>query len=205
MADLATQYPQTPSFESINFKTNTPTQITGTQSGKARRIGFGVSYYSFEIKYPNLTRLEAGTVKGYLAQALGPQFSFEIRLPQLSTSALANQTTQTVRTNAAAAIGAISVPLTNCGANATVLASGDYFVFLNHSKVYQCVSPCTANGSGNATLFFSCPLVKAVPNSTNLQITNVPFTVILAEAEQEFEVGFGGICYSMSIAMREVF
>lgn len=204
MADLATQYPADPSFESINFKTNTPTQLSGTISGKVRRIGLGVSYYSFEIKYPSLTRLQAGTVKGYLAQALGPQFSFEIVLPRLSTSALAVQTSSTCRTSATAAIGSTNVTLTNCGANANVLAAGDFFKFANHTKVYMCVAPCTANGSGNATLFFSGPLVSAVPSSTNLTITAVPFTVILEGPEQEFEVGYGGIS-TMSVSMRETF
>lgn len=203
MADLATQYPSSPSFQSINFTTNTPTQITNTMTGKLRRVGMGVSFYSWEVSYPSLNRLDAGTVKGYLAQALGPQFSFEIVLPRLSYSALTNQTSSVPRTSASAAIGSTSVTLTNCGANASVLAAGDYFKFNNHTKVYQCVAPCTANGSGNATLFFSCPLVSAVPSNTNLTITAVPFTAVLAEEAQEFTAGFGGIT-SMSVMMREV-
>ena len=97
MADLATMYPASPDFESINFKTNTPTQITNTMTGKIRRIGMGVSFYSWEVKYPSLSRLDAGSVKGFLAQALGPQFSFEIILPKLSYSALASQTSSVPR------------------------------------------------------------------------------------------------------------
>lgn len=203
MADLATQYPTSPSFQSINFTTNTPTQISNTMSGKLRRVGMGISFYSWEISYPALTRLEAGTVKGYLAQALGPQFSFEIVLPRLSYSALASQTASIPRTSASAAIGSTSVTLTNCGANGAVLAAGDYFKFNNGTKVYQCVAPCTANGSGNATLYFSGPLVSAVPSNTNLTITAVPFTAVLAEEAQEYEAGYGGIT-SMSVIMREV-
>jgi hypothetical protein len=203
MADLATQYPTTPSFESINFSTNTPTQITNTMSGKLRRVGLGVSFYSWEVKYAQLTRLEAGTVKGYLAQALGPQFSFEIVLPRLSYSALASQTASVCRTSALAAIGSTSVALTNCGANGQVLAAGDYFKFNSHTKIYQCVTACTANGSGVATLYFSGPLVSAVPSSTNLTITAVPFTVVIANEVQEFEAGYGGLT-TLSVAMREV-
>lgn len=203
MADLATQYPASPSFESINFKTNTPTQLTNTMSGKIRRIGVGTSFYSWEVKYPNLSRLDAGTVKGFLAQALGPQFSFEIVLPKLSYSALASQTASVPRTSAAAAIGSTSVALANCGVSQNVLAAGDYFKFNNHTKVYQCVSSCVSNGSGVATLYFSGPLTSAVPSSTNLTITAVPFTAILAEDAQEFEVGYGGIT-AMSVSMREV-
>lgn len=202
MADLATQYPASPSFESINFKTNTPTQVTGTMSGKVRRIGMGTSFYSWEVKYPSLSRLDAGTVKGYLAQALGPQFSFEIVLPRLSYSALATQTASVCRTSATAAIGSTSCTLTNCGNTQAVLAAGDYFKFNNHTKVYQCVAPVTSSAGGTATLYFSGPLVSAVPSSTNLTITAVPFTAILAGPEQEFEVGYGGIT-AMSVSMRE--
>lgn len=204
MADLATQYPATPSFESINFKTNTPTQLTNTISGKLRRVSVGTSFYSWEVKYPQLTRLQAGTVKGFLSQALGPQFSFEIVLPMLSYSALATQTSSVPRvTGGSKAIGSTSVSLTNCGTSQSVLAAGDYFKFNNHTKVYQCVSPCTSDSNGNATLYFSGPLVSAVPNSTNLTITAVPFTAVLAEEAQEFDVGIGGMT-SMSVSMREV-
>jgi hypothetical protein len=203
MADLATQYPASPSFESINFTTNTPTQITNTMTGKLRRIGLGITFYSWEVKYPNLSRLEAGTVKGYLAQALGPQFSFEIVLPKLSYSALAVQTSSVPRLSATAAIGSTSVSLTNCGANANVLAAGDFFKFASHSKVYMCAAPCTANGSGVATLFFSGPLVVAVASNVNVTITAVPFTAVVAGETQEFEAGYGGIT-TLSVTMREV-
>ena len=67
----------------------------------------------------------------------------------------------------------------------------------------MCVSPCISNSSGAATLFFTCPLVAAVPLSTNLTITAVPFTAVLAEDVQEFSTGVGGIT-SLSVAMREV-
>ena len=203
MADLATQYPASPSFVSINFKNNTPVQLTNTMSGKIRRIGLGTVFYSFEVKYPSLTRLQAGTVKGYLAQALGSVYSFEIVLPTLSYSALTAQTVSTPRTSANAVIGATSIALTNCGVSQTVLAAGDFFKFDNHTKVYQCTSPCTSNSSGAATLYFNGPAVSAVPSSTNLTITAVPFTVIADGEAQEFEVGFGGIT-SMSVSMREV-
>ena len=203
MADLATQFPSSPSFESVNFRVNTPTQITNTMTGKLRRIGLGVSFYSWEVKYPSLTPLDSGTVRGYVAQALGPQFSFEIILPKISYTKLSSQTGSTPRTSGAMSIGATSVALINCGANAQVLAAGDFFKFNNHSKVYQCVSPCTANSSGSATLYFSGPAVSAVPTATNLTITAVPFTAVFAEEAQEFEFGYGGLS-SMSLSMREV-
>ena len=204
MSDLFTQFPDEVSFQAVSFQVNTPTQSTETFSGKTRRVGMGVSYYSWEVRYPNLLPIDAGTVNGFVAQAFGPQFSFEIILPEISYSKAPNQTTTVPRTSANASIGATSVTLANCGATKNVLAAGDFFKFANHSKVYMCVSPCVSNSSGVATLFFSCPLITAVPNPTNLTITAVPFTAILTEDVQKFDVGFGGIT-TMSLAMREVF
>jgi hypothetical protein len=172
-------------------------------SGKMRRINVGVSYYTWEVKFPNLLPLDAGTVNGFVAQAFGPQFSFEIILPELSFTKAPEQTTTTPRNSASRAIGATSVPLTNCGATKNVLAAGDFVKFANHSKVYMVTAPCVSDSSGNATLFFSCPLVQAIPLSTDLTITSVPFTAILTEDAQKFDVGYGGIT-QMSLSMREV-
>lgn len=206
MADLATQYPTTPSFSAVNFRINTPTQATETFSGKIRRTGFGLSYYSFDVQYPSLTPLEAGTVQGFVSQAFGSQLSFKIVLPQLSTTKLSNQTTEIPYVAAGSGnglAGAKSVQITGCGANKPVLAAGDFFKFNNHDKVYMCTAPCTSSSLGNATLYFSGGLVADSLGGTSLTINNVPFTCILAENIQEFSVGFGGIT-NTTLAMREV-
>lgn len=209
MPDLATNFPSSPEISAVNFRVITPGQTSESLSGKIRRINFGVSYYAFEIKYTNLTPLQAGSITGYLSQALGQQFSFNIILPKISytkilaTSPGGAQTTNTVVTSGSAQRGATSVTLTNCGANKNVLAAGDFFKFNNHSKVYMCVSPCTANGSGVATLFFSCPTVTNVPSNTQVTITAVPFQAILDEPEQTWDTGIGGIT-NMNLSMREV-
>jgi hypothetical protein len=209
MPDLATNFPSSPEISSVNFRIITPGQTSESLSGKIRRINFGVSYYAFEVKYSNLTPLQAGSITGYLGQALGQQFSFNIILPKISytkitaASAGGAQTTNTVITSGSSVRGSTSVTLTNCGANKNVLAAGDFFKFNNHSKVYMCVSPCTANSSGIATLFFSCPSVTNIPSSTQLTITAVPFQAILDEPEQQWDTGIGGIT-SISLSMREV-
>lgn len=204
MADITgSQYPTYPSFTSVNFRTVTPAQTSTSLSGKMRRVSLGVSYYTWEVKYPQMEAIDAGTVTGFLGQALGQTFSFEIILPKISYSKSTNPPSTTPRTSGSVAVGAKQVSLTNCGANKTVLAAGDYFKFNNHSKVYMCVSPCVSNGSGAATLYFTCPLTSAVPTGTDLTITAVPFTAILAEDIQEFDTGVGGIT-SMTVSMREV-
>jgi hypothetical protein len=204
MADLATRFPDEVDFQAVSFQVNTPSQTSETMSGKIRRISMGVSYYSWEVKFPNLLPIDAGTVNGFAAQAFGPQFSFEIILPEISFTKAPNQTTSVPRSSQSRPIGATSITLTNCGVSKNVVAAGDFIKFANHTKVYMVVAPCVSDASGNATLFFSCPLLQAVPISTNLTITNVPFTAILTEDAQKFDVGFGGIT-TMTLAMREVF
>lgn len=210
MADLATQFPTTPGMQAVNFRVNTPSQISESFSGKIRRVGLGISYYSWECKFPSMTPASAGSITGYVSQALGQQFSFEIILPEVSYTKIdsltvgGTQTLNTVLTTGATSRGSTAVNLTNCGANKNVLLAGDFFKFSNHSKVYMCVSPCVANGSGNATLYFSCPVISSVPSSTSLTITAVPFTAILQEDVQAWDVGVGGIT-AMTLAMRETF
>ena len=205
MADLATRWPDEVGFNAVNFQINTPTQISETFSGKIRRVGLGVSYYSWEVQYPNLTAIDAGTVMGYVSQTLGQQFSFEIILPRISETATPNQTANTVRTSVTGAVGATSIALENCGANAQVLAAGDVFKFDNHTKVYMATAPVVASALGTATLFFTSPLLSAVPSGTDLTIDNVPFTAILEDDAQQFSVGLGNIYNGMSFNMREVF
>jgi hypothetical protein len=210
MADLQAQYPSNPGFNTVNFVLNTPSQISETNSGKIRRTGYGVSYYSFEVQYPSLTPLQAGTVTGFLSQTFGPQLSFEIVLPIISYSKSTNQPTTNCTVTAADtnigatnAIGAKVVKLTNCGANKFVLAAGDLFKFSNHSKVYMCSAPCSSDGSGNATLFFSGSLVSPIVSGTTTIVRNaVPFTCVLSEDTQQWDVGQGGMT-TIRVAMRE--
>jgi hypothetical protein len=203
MADLATPFPASPSYQSVNFKINTPTQTTESFTGKVRRTGLGVSFYSWEIKYGNLTPQQYGTVAGFVARTLGQQYSFEIILPKISYTKAANQTTFVPTLSAAASVGATSVSLTGCGAGKNVLAAGDFFKFTGQPKVYMAVDNCVSNGSGVATLYFSCPLQTAIASGTSIVIDAVPFTAILAEDMQQFDVGIGGIT-SVSLQMREV-
>lgn len=212
MADL-TDYPTNSEFEAVNFKVNTPTIVSETFSGKSRRVGMGVSYYTFTVKHPNMTAYDAGPYQGFVSQCFGPQLSFTIRLPRISYTKIQGTQATTATTSGTVAAGVKQVNLV-CGvgnANRKILRVGDFFKFNNHSKVYQCAAPhndgtnqhCIADASGNAILYFSGSLVSSVPSGTALTLTAVPFTVILAEEIQEFDVGLGGIT-SMSLDMREV-
>lgn len=206
MADISPgQFPTSPSFQSVNFKINTPTITSETTSGKMRRVAQGHSYYSFEVRYPSVTQTDVGRVTGFLSQALGQMYSFEIVLPRISTPVAPDHASanNVATISSTIASGQKYAPLSNCGANKTILYAGDMFRFKNHSKVYMCTTDCTSDGSGVANLIFSGACVSSVPSGTKLWTSDVPFTVIVSDPEQEFEVSAGGIT-TLSINMREV-
>jgi hypothetical protein len=195
-------FPTSPSFETVNFKINTPTLTSETLSGKIRRVGMGVSYYTFTAKFPNVTAYNFGPILGFVAAQYGPLDSFQIVLPEISYTKSTNPSTLTPQTGNIS-VGSNLANLGNCTPNRTVLAAGDYFKFSNHTKVYMCTSDCVSTALGTAALYFSGSLVSAVTAGTTIVNTAVPFTVILANELQEYSVGTGGIS-TASLDMREV-
>jgi hypothetical protein len=205
MADISPgQFPTTPSFQAVNFKINTPTITSETNSGKIRRVGYGHSYYTMEAKYPSLTASQLGEVTGFVATAMGPLFSFEIVIPELSTSKASNTSANNVATTGTVAVGQRWVNLTGVGVNnTTILKAGDFFRFNTHSKVYMVTQDVTTSGSGTANVQFSGSAVSSVASGTRIWTNGVPFTMILESPEQQFESSYGGIS-SLSLSMREV-
>lgn len=202
MADIATQYPSTPVFAAVDFKTITPTITSVTNSGKMRRVGMGTSYYSWTAKYNSLSPRDAGPILGYIRYAEGSLYSFEIILPEISYSKTINQVTSAI-TRVAIGIGAVNVAISTSNTNSEVLRAGDYFKFNNHSKVYQAVLNCNSDSTGNATLYFASPTVSNVASGANLTITAVPFTAVFDGTEQDHNVSYGGIT-TLEVKMREV-
>jgi hypothetical protein len=76
--------------------------------------------------------------------------------------------------------------------------------FALQTKVYLCTSNCTTGAGGSATLFFSGSLLQPLPNGARVNVTAVPFTVMLDSDVQEYEVGQGRFV-NMQLDMRESF
>lgn len=200
---MAARFPTNPSFQSVGFKINTPLLKTTSLSGKTRRVAMGHQFYTFTVKFPNLTPQEIGLVQSFLVARLGGYDAFEIVLPQISYSKapLTPTGTPTVTTNAST--GTSTVILSNLGANRMVIKGGDVLKFGNHTKVYVATADVTSDGAGNGTLTFSGGSVTNIPSGTTATITAVPFTVILDGDAQSYDMGLGGIT-SLSLDMREV-
>ena len=199
MADLVTQFPVDLGFAATNFNTITPALISETNSGKIRRAGYGHSYYTWECQFPTLTFNQAKYVQGFLGQAAGQIFSFEIIIPKLSYSAASSPTT--TLNHGSASAGARSVSVTGTG-SAQVIKSGDFFKFSGHTKVYQATSDLTLSAGGSGTLSFSGGLVQAITSGT-VSRNGFPWTACIDEDTQAVEYGPGGIS-RLSVKMREV-
>lgn len=196
-------YPSSPSFQAVNFRINTPMLSSETISGKRRRVGMGHSFYTFSAQYNNMRKQDFAPIIAFLAAQYGSLEEFQIVLPEISSTTLTDQTSNTITVDTSAASGANSVAVTGAGANEKILAAGDFFKFNNHSKVYQCVTSCTADANGDATLYFSGSLVENVTSGTALTINSVAFTVIVDNDIQEYQVSIGGIS-TMTVDFREV-
>lgn len=193
-------FPTNPTFQTVDFKIITPTLITQTLSGKTQRVAMGHSYYTFGAKYNNMTDFDMGPIIGFLAAQLGAFDDFQIVLPRISFSKSGNQTTGAVTTTQARTSGQNAVTVTAIAAGKQLLLAGDFFKFANHSKVYM----CTSDHVSGQPLTFSGSLVNPVPSGTALVYSNVPFTVIVDNDVQEFQVGLGGIS-ALQIDFREAF
>lgn len=200
MADLVTQFPVDLGFAATNFNTITPALISETNSGKIRRAGYGHSYYTWEVQFPTLTFNQAKYVQGFLAQAAGQIFSFEIIMPKLSYSAASSPTT--TLNHGSASAGARSVSVSAATGSIQVIKSGDFFKFSGHTKVYQATTDLTLSAGGSGTLNFSGGLVQAITSGT-VSRNGFPWTACLDEDTQAVEYGVGGLS-RLSVKMREV-
>lgn len=201
-------FPSSPEFESINFKINTPLIKTQTNSGKITRVAMGHQYYSFTVRYPNITARDLGVVSGFVGSVLGGYSAFEIVLPKLSYTKATESADagRTFTVSATTSSGSVNVSYSVSGSNTAskeFFAAGDFIKFSNHSKVYQVTEASSTNGSSVGTLVVAGALVEDLPSGSTITRNAVPFTVILSGDEQEFDTGIGGIS-SLQLDMREV-
>lgn len=231
-----------PGFVTTNFRIVNPVQTSTTFGGKMRRVGLGINYYTFTVKFPPMPRNNAQPIIGFLASQYGMLDSFQVLLPAESYPRAGYTGAQpTVSTSYAAGTRQITIV---ASANSAVLKQGDFFKFTGpawagttgytvgqyvsylgqdyychtahtstssfdsskfqvHSKVYMAIADCTSASNGSAVLDFACGTILPLTSNTKLNVTAVPFTVMLANDIQEYEVGIDRT-YNLEIDVREV-
>lgn len=192
------------SFQTIDFKINTPSLRTETLSGKSRRAIMGHQFYTFTVKYPSLTESQIRQLYAFLASQYGGYDEFDVVLPKISYRKATGSFVATPQVSVAASAGSTAVQFSSgiSDANKTILKAGDVFKFSGHSKVYMATQDITTNGFGDGTLVFSGALVAAVDITNTIIYDAVPFRVINTADVQELSMGYGGIS-QLSIDLRE--
>jgi hypothetical protein len=76
--------------------------------------------------------------------------------------------------------------------------------FALQTKVYLCASDVNSAAGGGATINFSGSLLQPLPDGARVNVSAVPFTVMLARDLQEYETGVGRMV-NMELDMRESF
>lgn len=89
--------------------------------------------------------------------------------------------------NGLALAGATALATDGWAPGEAVLKAGDVFKFANHAKVYMVISDALSSGAGGCNLNFRPALVADVADNEALTVTNVPYTVALAENQHRVE------------------
>ena len=186
---LIGNFPTDPGFTSVNFRQQTKTQKTETNSGRTIRYTDSTTLWKGTLNFPPMTLAEFKPIQGFIARCQGPLNEFDLVIPTVSdtSSGYPNQSTQV---NSAGSAGATSVDVLSNQTSSTILKAGDVVRFPNHSKVYMVTQDVTTDGSGLGVLNFQPGLVIAVEvydsAGATIQVNQVPFRMILTNDLQEF-------------------
>lgn len=179
-------FPSSPGFASANFRQNTTTKITKSQSGRAIRATNGTTLWSGVLRFPPMTQAEFRPVQAFVALAQGPLNEFDIVIPTVSQSQSANAATLTAVVNGAHTAGDTTITISTNLSSQNCLKAGDVVRFANHNKVYMATTDINCDITGAATLNIQPALVENLTNGETITTNNVPFRMILSNDLQEF-------------------
>lgn len=186
-------FPSSPGFVSANFKQNTLTKQTKTQSGRSIRTTSSTTLWSGTLTFPPMTQAEFRPIQAFVALAQGSLNEFDIVIPTVSQSqaALAGSLIASVDGDSSGAnsAGDTSININTNLAASNALKAGDVVRFQNHTKVYMVTTDVNTDANGNAIMNIQPALVEAVSNGETITTNNVPFRMILLNDLQEFQYG----------------
>ena len=165
----------------LRFLDNDPTVSSTAGNGRQhkRKPGGGMQRFEMTVGLPQSTsRAQLDVVLAFLAKQRGSFDSFEIVLPKYSTPRGVATGSPAINNVGGYAAGAEAIEVDGFTASTTgILLANDKIRFAGHTKVYRVVDDADADGSGNALLNISPPLIESVTDGEALTVTGVPFTV----------------------------
>jgi len=188
-------FPTTPVFNALNIKSNSPTLVSETASGRMQSRKVGSQKWSFTAAYPPMTQADFKPVWAYVIARGGRHGVFSVTPPVVSSTSGTGTGSVTC---SATTVGNTSVTI--AGLTGT-LKAGDFVKFANHTKVYMLAS----DRSGAGAITIEPPLIAAIASNEQMYFDNVAFTVRLANDIQGFDVGTDALYRVNEIDFVEAF
>ena len=194
--------PTTPVFNAMNFKDESNTLISISDSGRRFSRKIDNQRWKFTCKYVNLSRAEFAPILAFITKQRGAKETFTIIPPKIS-DALGSETT-TISVNGIHAVGDNTIAIDGFNADsAGSLKAGDFLKFASHTKVYMVVADVTPS-SNAATVTIEPPLIEALANDSTVTYDDVTFTVYLEGTVQTYNLGFNDL-YNYEFDVCEAF
>ena len=194
--------PVTPVFNAMNFKDESNTLISVSDSGRRFARKIDNQRWNFTVGYQNLTRAEFAPVLAFITKQRGAKETFTIKPPKIK-DALGSETT-TISVNGIHAVGDNTIAIDGFNADsAGSLKAGDFVSFASHTKVYMVVADVTPS-SNAATVTIEPPLITALANDSTVTYDDVAFTVYLEGTVQSYSLGINDL-YNYEFDVCEAF
>ena len=194
--------PTTPVFNAMNFKDESNTLISISDSGRRFARKIDNQRWKFTVGYQNLTRAEFAPILAFITKQRGAKETFTITPPKIK-DALGSETT-TISVNGIHAVGDNTIAIDGFNADsAGSLKAGDFLKFASHTKIYMVVADVTPS-SNAATVTIEPPLIEALANDSTVTYDDVSFTVYLEGTVQTYDLGINDL-YNYEFDVCEAF
>ena len=194
--------PTTPVFNAMNFKDESNTLISISDSGRRFARKIDNQRWKFTVGYQNLTRVEFAPILAFITKQRGAKETFTITPPKIK-DALGSETT-TISVNGVHAVGDSTIAIDGFNADsAGSLKAGDFLKFASHTKIYMVVADVTPS-SNAATVTIEPPLIEALADDSTVTYDDVSFTVYLEGTVQTYDLGINDL-YNYEFDVCEAF
>jgi hypothetical protein len=219
-AGHASSYTAGPGFKTIKLSSNSPVQVSRTNSGRVITRQVAGHKWSMDITYNPMTREEFEPVYSFLLQRKGRLNPFYIVLPNQSSSRNTAFNTH-LNTNTILVDGALNAGVEVMKQNvhsttpATQPQPGDMFTITDsldslHTKAYRVTRVTNASnflaGSEPAAaeryVYFTPNLQRNTKDDAIINYTNPQIRVILKKDVQEFSLGTNNL-YTFGLQVEE--
>ena len=178
-------FPDIPITE-VALRSHHPTRITETLNGIEERSSLGAQYFSINVVFENLEKINQRKLMAFIDEQSGPLEPFDFPLPDYIGDSTGDYTGSI--TAASGAAGDTQCNITHTGNTGDyILRAGDLVQFSTHKKLYVVTADVIGSSSQIETLYFSPPARAAISGGTVVH-KDLTMYVRFGEDTQEFEI-----------------